>query len=249
MARKIAIANQKGGVGKTTTALCLAAAFHLMDKRTLLVDLDAQGNASAAVGLIIEQESPTLKELLTGKAPPQNLIVSTDFTDIIPSNNSLKDIEKHLLEQNRFHELKDGLAPVEKNYDFIIFDCPPSFNSFTKNALAAADEYIVPVDVGYFAILGLKQLLEEVEQIKRELNPGLKLTGVLASKFDKRTTLSAQVLDTLKSNFPDAFFKTVVRVNIDLVRSQIANQSIFKFSPGSSGAEDFRNLAKEIVNG
>jgi chromosome partitioning protein len=249
MARKIAIANQKGGVGKTTTALCLAAAFHLMGKKTLLVDLDAQGNASAAVGLIIEHESPTLKELLTGKALPRDLIVSTDFTDIIPSNNSLKDIENHLNEQNSFRQLKEGLAPIEKNYDFIVFDCPPSFNAFTKNALAAADEYIVPVDVGYFAILGLKQLLEEVEQIKRELNPGLKLTGVLASKFDKRTTLSAQVLDTLKSNFPDAFFKTAVRVNIDLVRSQIANQSIFKFSPGSSGAEDFRNLAKEIVNG
>ena len=148
MARKIAIANQKGGVGKTTTALCLSAAFQLMRKKTLLVDLDAQGNASAAAGLIIEQESPTLKELLTGKAPPQDLIVATEFTDILPSNNSLKDIEKNLIEQNGYGRLKEGLAAVENMYDFILFDCPPSFNVFTKNALAAADEYIVPVDVG-----------------------------------------------------------------------------------------------------
>jgi chromosome partitioning protein len=249
MARKIAITNQKGGVGKTTTSLGLAAAFQLKGKKVLLVDLDTQGNASAALGLIIEQDSSTLKEFLYEKANPANYIVTTDFLDIIPSNNSLKDIEQDLIQNESFDLLKKCLAPIEANYDFILFDCPPSFNVFTINGLVAADEYIIPVDVGYFAILGLKQLLEEIDQIKRKLNPTLSLIGVLASKFDKRTTLSDQVLQTLKSNFQDTFFKTTIRVNIDLVRAQIANESIFKFNPKSTGAQDFICLSEEIING
>ncbi len=249
MARKIAITNQKGGVGKTTTALGLAAAFQLKGKKVLLVDLDTQGNASAALGLIIEQENPTLKELLSQKSDPSKYIVSTDFLDIIPSNNSLKDIEQDLLQSDSFDLLKKCLAPVENNYDFILLDCPPSFNVFTINGLVAADEYIIPVDVGYFAILGLKQLLEEIDHIKKRLNPTLSLMGVLASKFDKRTTLSDQVLDTLRNNFQDSFFKTAIRVNIDLVRAQIAHESIFKFNPKSTGAQDFLRLSEEIING
>lgn len=248
MARKIAITNQKGGVGKTTTALGLAAAFQIKGKKVLLVDLDTQGNASAALGLILEQDTSTLKELLSEKANPLDYIVSTDIMDIIPSNNSLKDIEKDLLQNETFDLLKRCLAPVEANYDFILFDCPPSFNVFTINGLVAADGYIIPVDVGYFAILGLKQLLEEIDQIKQKLNPSLSLMGVLASKFDKRTTLSDQVIETLKNNFQDTFFKTIIRVNIDLVRAQIANESIFKFNPKSTGAQDFLCLSEEIIN-
>jgi chromosome partitioning protein len=248
MARKIAITNQKGGVGKTTVALGLAAAFQLKGKKVLLVDLDTQGNASAALGLILEQDTYTLKDFLSEKANPSSYIVSTDFVDIIPSNNSLKDIEQNLLQNNTFDLLKRCLAPIEANYDFILFDCPPSFNVFTINGLVAADEFIIPVDVGYFAILGLKQLLEEINQIKQKLNPSLSLIGVLASKFDKRTTLSDQVLETLKNNFHDTFFKTIIRINIDLVRAQIANESIFKFNPKSTGAHDFLCLSEEIIN-
>ena len=133
---------------------------------------------------------------------------------------------------------------MEDRYDFILFDCPPSFNAFTKNGLVAADEYLVPVDVGYFAILGLKQLLEEVERLKNDLNPGLRLTGVLASKFDKRTSLSKQVLDTLKKGFPDAFFNTAIRANIDLVKAQIANQSIFAISPYCAGRQGLSRIGK-----
>jgi chromosome partitioning protein len=248
MARKIAITNQKGGVGKTTTALGLAAAFHLKGKKVLLVDLDTQGNASAALGLILEQDTFTLKDLLSEKTETSKYIIATDFLDIIPSNNSLKDIEQDLVQNNNFDSLKRCLAPVESNYDFILFDCPPSINVFTINGLVAADEFIIPVDVGYFAILGLKQLLEEIEQIKQKLNPSLSLTGVLASKLDKRTKLSDQVLESLKNNFQDTFFKTTIRVNIDLVRAQIANESIFKFSPKSTGAQDFLSLSEEIIN-
>jgi chromosome partitioning protein len=248
MARKIAITNQKGGVGKTTTTLGLAAAFHLKGKKVLLVDLDTQGNASAALGLILEQDATTLKELLSQDANISEYIVSTEFMDIIPANNSLKDIEQQLSQNDTFDLLKKRIAPIEADYDFILFDCPPSFNVFTINGLVAADEYIIPVDVGYFAILGLKQLLEEINQIKQKLNPSLSLSGVLASKHDKRTTLSNQVLETLKSNFQDTFFKTTIRVNIDLVRAQIANESIFKFNPKSTGAQDFLCLSEEIIN-
>lgn len=248
MARKIAITNQKGGVGKTTTALGLAAAFQLRGKKVLLVDLDTQGNASAALGLILEQDKSTLKELFCEKDNPSGYIVTVNSLDIIPSNNSLKDIEQELSENTNFDVLKKCLVPIEPNYDIILFDCPPSFNVFTVNGLVAADEYLIPVDVGYFAILGLKQLLEEIDQIKRRLNPSLALTGVLASKYDKRTTLSDQVLETLKRNFKDTFFNTTIRVNIDLVRAQIANETIFKFNPKSTGAQDFLSLSEEIIN-
>jgi chromosome partitioning protein len=249
MARKIAITNQKGGVGKTTTAVCLAAALRASGKRTLLVDLDSQGNASAAVGLIIENDERTLKDLILEKGQASDYIVATGWTDIIPSNNSLKDIEEKLVRKQAWDLLKTLLEPVETGYDFILFDCPPSFNVFTKNALVAADAVMIPVDSGFFPLLGLKQLLEEVEFVKRSLNPGLELLGVLACKYDRRSSLSDQTYETLKNHFPDKLFRTVIRVNVDIVKAQINQQNIFEYNPSSKGAEDFLALAKEIIHG
>jgi chromosome partitioning protein len=249
MGKAIAITNQKGGVGKTTTALGLAAGLKAKGKKVLLVDMDAQGNASAAAGLIIENEIKTVKDLLVERAAPEQFIVTTEMIDIIPSNNSLKDLERDLLDNNDFEVLKNVLKPLRAKYDFILIDCPPSINSFTKNALAAADEVIIPVDVSFFAILGLKQLLEEIEFIKRGLNPRLRLRGVLACKYDRRNNLSEQVLETLKANFPDKFFQTVIRVNIDIVKAQIAQVDIFKYNARSYGAEDYLALTQEVING
>lgn len=249
MGKAIAIANQKGGVGKTTTALGLAAGLKAEGKKVLLVDMDAQGNASAAAGLIIENELKTVKDLLAERAAPEQFIVRTEMIDIIPSNNSLKDLERDLLDNNDFEILKNVLKPLRAKYDFILIDCPPSINSFTKNALAAADEVIIPVDVSFFAILGLKQLLEEIEFIKRDLNPRLRLRGVLACKYDRRNNLSEQVLETLKANFPDKFFQTVIRVNIDIVKAQIAQVDIFQYNARSYGAEDYLALTREVING
>ena len=249
MGKTIAITNQKGGVGKTTTALGLAAGLKAEGKKVLLVDMDAQGNASAAAGLIIENELKTVKDLLAERAAPEQFIVRTEMIDIIPSNNSLKDLERDLIDNDDFEILKNVLKPLRAKYDFILIDCPPSINSFTKNALAAADEVIIPVDVSFFAILGLKQLLEEIEFIKRDLNPRLRLRGVLACKYDRRNNLSEQVLETLKANFPDKFFQTVIRVNIDIVKAQIAQVDIFKYNARSYGAEDYLALTREVING
>lgn len=248
MGRAIAITNQKGGVGKTTTALGLAAGLQANGMTVLLVDMDAQGNASAAAGLIIENDMKTIKDLLADNADAEQFIVQTEMVDIIPSNNSLKDLERYLIDNNGFVNLKKVLKPVKDKYDFILIDCPPSINSFTKNALVAADEVIVPVDVSFFAILGLKQLLEEIENIKRDLNPGLHLRGVLACKFDRRNSLSEQVFDILKTNFPDKFFQTVIRINIDIVKAQIAQEDIIRFNSKSAGAEDYLALTREIIN-
>lgn len=249
MAKKIAITNQKGGVGKTTAALGLAAGLRKKDKKSLLVDLDPQGNASVASGLIVEAGEKTIKDILEGKGVTHDFIVSTDDIDIIPSNNALKDIENILIDRRDFGALKEALNQVEGIYDYVVLDCPPSINIFTKNALKAADEIIIPVDVGYFSMVGLKQLLEDIEHMKEDLNPALTLRAVLVSKFDKRTSLSQQVLEIMESSFPGQIFNTVIRVNIDIVRSQIAQKNIFSYNARSKGAEDFLLLTEEIING
>jgi chromosome partitioning protein len=249
MAKKIAITNQKGGVGKTTAALGLVAGLRKKDKKSLLIDLDPQGNASVASGLIVEAGEKTIKELLEGKGSTHDFIVSIDDIDIIPSNNALKDIENTLSHRGNYGVVKEALSQVESIYDYVVLDCPPSINVFTKNALTAADEIIIPIDVGYFSMVGLKQLLEDIEHMKEDLNPVLTLRGVLVSKFDKRTSLSNQILEIMESSFPGQIFKTVIRVNIDIVRSQIAQKNIFSYNARSTGAEDFLSLTEEIING
>ncbi|MDD5475597.1 MAG: ParA family protein [Syntrophales bacterium] len=249
MAKKIAFTNQKGGVGKTTAVHGLAAGLKIKGQRVLVVDLDAQGNASAVAGLIIENDRKTVKELLVDGGHAEDFIVHTDLVDIIPSNNSLKDIEAAMIEGKRFDALRKSLRSLKDSYDYILLDCPPSINVFTKNALMAADEVIIPVDMGFFSILGLKQLLEEIKRSRKELNRSLILRGVLICKFDRRTALSDQIFGILRESFPDKLFKTLIRINIDLVKAQIAQKSIFDYNPRSNGAEDFMSLTEEIIHG
>ncbi len=250
MARKIAFTNQKGGVGKTTAALGLAGGLTRRGKRVLLVDLDAQGNASASLGLIIEGDGRTIKDLLADGGNPSDYVVATGEGDVLPANNALKDIESILHRgDDGVRRLKKLLAPLERFYDFMLYDCPPSINIFTRSALAAADEVIVPVEVGFFAILGLKQLLEEIEGIRKEYNRALKFRGVLLSKFDRRTVLSDQILQVLRDDLGERLLRTAIRVNVDLVKAQIAQKSIFDYGPRSAGAEDFQALTEEILYG
>ncbi|WP_420265593.1 ParA family protein [Candidatus Magnetominusculus dajiuhuensis] len=248
-ARIIAITNQKGGVGKTTTAVNLAAGLNKMGMRTLLVDIDSQGNASASLGLIIEHDIKTIKDLLLNPQNPRDFIARVGTTEIIPSNNSLKDIEDTLIIDKKFDTLKDSIAPLANDYEYIIIDCPPSVNVFTNNALKASNEIIIPVDVGYFSLLGLKQLLEEIERFRRELNPRLEILGVLACRYDRRTSLSAQIFETLRQGFPDKLFNTYIRLSIDIVRAQIAQKNIFDYNNRGTAARDYNSLTEEIING
>lgn len=249
MAKSIAITNQKGGVGKTTVAVNLASGLGKAGKKTLLVDLDSQGNASASCGFILDEAGKTLKDLLKSGGDVRDFIVTSGELDILPANNSLKDIEGELLANTSFDRLKTLLEPVLPLYDYIVIDCPPSINVFTKNGLKAARHLIIPVDVGYFSLLGMKQLLEEIHYVQEAINPDLAIMGVLASKYDRRTTLSAQILETLKNSFPEHIFTTIIKANIDIVRSQIAHKNVFDYNPRGQAAQDFRSLVEEVLNG
>jgi chromosome partitioning protein len=250
-ARVIAAANRKGGVGKTTTAVNVAAGLaYLEEKRVLLIDLDPQGNASISLGVDIEDLEYSVKDLLTGKITDfQRLLWDKgENLKILPSNSSLTEIEPALLSsidgRKRFRE---RIKPILSQFDYIIIDTAPTTGVLTQSALIAADEVIVPVDVGYLSIQGIKQLLGEIEQVRMHENPDLVLSGVLLTKFDSRTKLSQQVEDVLRRSFPKEAFKTVIRVNIDLIRCQIDRKSIFATEPTSTGAQDYRNLIDEIL--
>ena len=251
VARVLCTANNKGGVGKTTTAVNLAAGLaYLEAKRVLLVDLDPQGNASIALGVDIEDLQFSVKDLLSGRVTDfQHLLWDKgDNLKILPSNSSLKEIEPALLSsvdgRKRFRE---RMKPLLNQFDFIIIDTAPTTGVLTQSALIACQEVLVPVDVGFFSLQGIRQLLEEIEEVRIHENPELVLAGVLLTKFDLRTKLSKQVEDVLRRSFPKEAFQTVIRVNIDLIRSQIDRKSIFATEPTSTGAQDYRDLIDEIL--
>jgi chromosome partitioning protein len=249
--RVIAVANNKGGTGKTTTAVNLSSGLAFQKGyRVLLIDLDPQGNASMSLGVDIESLRYSIKDLLTGKM--------TDFRylawdkgkqlQVLPANSSLKDIEAELLGSvDGRLRLKSRIGSVLDEFDFVLIDTPPTTGVFTQAALVASDEILIPVDVGYFSLQGIRQLLEEIEKIREHFNPDLRISGILLTKFDSRTSLSKQVDQTLRKSFKDKAFKTVIRVNVDLVRAQIDRKSIFAYDPTSAGAEDYQHLIDELL--
>jgi len=248
MARIIAVVNQKGGVGKTTTTVNLSASLHQLGKRVLLCDFDPQANATSGVGVDKNTASPNIYDVLINGADPKKAVVSTKHCDVLPSNKALAGAGIEMIGiPDREHLLKKALDALAPDYDYIFIDCPPSLEMLTVNALCAAGSLLVPVQCEYYALEGLSDLLATVRIVKRGLNPRLALEGVLLTMFDSRTNLSLQVAEEVKRHFAGQVYATVIPRNVRLSEAPSHGKPITAYDPYSRGAEAYRNLADEMV--
>ena len=249
MARIIAIVNQKGGVGKTTTTVNLTAALHALGKRVLLCDLDPQANATSGMGVDKNAASPNVYDVLINGADPKKAVVSTKYGDVLPSNKALAGAGIEMIGvDDREKLLKRALDLLSPGYDYILIDCPPSLELLTVNALCAAGTLLVPVQCEYYALEGLSDLLATVRLVKRKLNPRLALEGVLLTMFDSRTNLSLQVAEEVKRYFPGQVYATVIPRNVRLSEAPSHGKPVSAYDPYSRGAEAYAALAAEIVS-
>ena len=251
MTRVICIANQKGGVGKTTTAVNLSAALAVFEKRTLLVDCDPQANATSGVGIEKADIAQNLYHGMLGRVGAKNLIVNSDIETlkVIPSNIELIGFEVEMMESpGRETRLKGLIAELDNSFDYIILDCPPSMNLLTVNALTAADSLLIPLQCEFYALEGLGQLLNTVDRIQQSLNPDLNIAGILLTMFDRRTNLSYQVAEEAEKYFKDLVFKTTVPRNIRLSEAPSFGKPILLYDATSTGAQSYFDLAREILH-
>ncbi len=250
MSKVIAIANQKGGVGKTTTAVNLAAALGQHRKKVLLIDLDPQGNATSGMGLNKRNIKKTAYDMIVRGEAVEAVIAPSAYknVDMIPGSITMAGGEIELVEmENRVYQLKSALVPVRENYDYILIDCPPSLGLLTLNALAASHSFIIPIQCEYYALEGLSQLMETVRNVKRLYNGCLEIEGVLLTMYDGRLNLTIQVVDEVKKYFPQKVYKTVVPRNVRLSEAPSFGQPIQYYDKGSKGTKAYNDLAKEII--
>lgn len=250
MSKVFAIANQKGGVGKTTTSINLGASLAVMEKRILLIDADPQANCTSGLGFDLKNIEKSVYNCLTEDVEPKDVILktTTDGLDIIPSHIDLVGAEIELLnEDKREYRMKTFIDKVKNDYDYIIIDCSPSLGLLTVNALTTADAVIIPVQCEYFALEGLGKLLNTVKMIQARLNPQLQIEGFLLTMYDSRLRLSNQVVEEVRQHFQDMVFKTLILRNVRLSEAPSFGKPVIEYDADSNGAINYLNLAKEIL--
>ncbi len=250
MARILAVTNQKGGVGKTTTAVNLSACLASLGQRVLMIDLDPQGNATTGCGVLKREALPTVYQILIGRSALMDTRIRTDFGfDILPANRELAGAEVELIEMDgREFRLRDALAPVVGDYDFVLMDCPPALNMLTVNGLAAAQAVMIPMQCEYYALEGLTDLVATLKKVRANLNPKLEIEGLLRTMFDPRSTLTQQVSGELVGHFGDKVYRTIIPRNVRLAEAPSYGKPVIAFDRLSRGAQAYGALAQELLD-
>jgi chromosome partitioning protein len=249
LAKILAVTNQKGGVGKTTTAVNLSACLAALEQRVLMIDLDPQGNATTGCGVFKREALPSVYQILIGRSTLADARIKTEFGfDILPANRELAGAEVDLIDMgNREYRLRDALAGIHDEYDFILMDCPPALNMLTVNGLVAAEAVIIPMQCEYYALEGLTDLVATLKKVRVNLNPALEIEGLLRTMFDARSTLTQQVSGELEAHFGDKVYRTIIPRNVRLAEAPSYGKPVVAFDRNSKGAQAYLSLAQEML--